>query len=63
MMARVWVVVLAVLLARYAGSRDDGIMAAALVLAAFTVYFLLSLATRGAQLEGGPRPHGGPSTS
>ena len=47
MMGRVWVIVLAVLLARYAGSKDDGIMAAALVLAAFTVYFMLTLVYRG----------------
>jgi hypothetical protein len=47
MMGRVWVIVLAVILARYAGSKDDGIMAAALVLAAFTVYFMLTLVTRG----------------
>ena len=47
MMGRVWVIVLAVILARYAGSKDDGIMAAALVLAAFTVYFTLTLVTRG----------------
>jgi hypothetical protein len=47
MMVRVWVVVLAVLLARYAGSKDDGIMAAALMLAAFTVYFMLNLVSRG----------------
>jgi uncharacterized membrane protein YhaH (DUF805 family) len=47
MMGRVWVIVLAVILARYAGNKDDGIMAAALVLAAFTVYFMLTLFTRG----------------
>jgi hypothetical protein len=47
MMGRIWVIVLAVLLARYAGSKDDGIMAAALVLAAFTVYFMLTLVQRG----------------
>jgi hypothetical protein len=47
MMGRVWVIVLAVILARYAGGKDDGIMAAGLVLAAFTVYFMLTLFTRG----------------
>jgi hypothetical protein len=47
MMGRVWVIVLAVLLARYAGSKDDGVMAAVLVLAAFTVYFMLTLVGRG----------------
>src|SRR5437764_15489041 len=38
MMGRVWIVVCAVVAARVAGGRDDGIMAAALLLAAFTVY-------------------------
>lgn len=47
MMGRVWVIVLAVLLARYAGSKDDGVMAAVLVLAAFTVYFMLTVVGRG----------------
>lgn len=47
MMARVWLVALAVILARYIGGKDDGIMAAALVLAAFTVYFVMSFLTRG----------------
>jgi peptidoglycan/LPS O-acetylase OafA/YrhL len=47
MMGRVWLIVLAVLLARYAGSKDDGVMAAVLVLAAFTVYFALTLVGRG----------------
>jgi hypothetical protein len=49
MMARVWIVVLAVVAARLAGDRDDGVMAAGLVLAAFTVYFATSLLVR--QLE------------
>jgi len=57
MMARVWIVALAVVLARYAGGKGDGIMAAALVLAAFTVYFVLNVVTRGGQ------PQGRPSTS
>ncbi|HEY8303944.1 MAG TPA: hypothetical protein VIG42_05060 [Solirubrobacteraceae bacterium] len=57
MMGRVWVIVLAVILARYAGGKDDGIMAAALVLAAFTVYFTLTLFTRaGTGLNRGPSP-------
>jgi hypothetical protein len=47
MMARVWVIVLAILLARYAGSKEDGVMAAVLVLGAFTVYFMLTLVGRG----------------
>lgn len=56
MMGRVWIIVLAVILARYAGDKDDGIMAAVLVLGAFTVYFLLTLVYRGGRL-------GKPSTS
>jgi hypothetical protein len=47
MMGRVWIVALAVLLARYAGGRGDGIMAAALVLAAFSVYLAFTLVSRG----------------
>jgi hypothetical protein len=62
MMSRVWVVAGAVLLARYAAGRDDGIMAAALVLVAFTVYFATSLATRGGTLRAGARPQGRPSS-
>jgi hypothetical protein len=54
MMGRVWIVALAVIVARYAGGKDDGIMAAALVLAAFTVYFVLAIVTRGGQLQGKP---------
>ena len=46
MMGRVWLVALAILVARYAGGKDDGIMAAALVLAAFTVYFVMSFFAR-----------------
>jgi hypothetical protein len=56
MMGRVWIVALAVLLARYAGSREDGIMAAALVLAAFTVYLALSIVYRAQPLPGRPSP-------
>jgi hypothetical protein len=56
MLGRVWIVALAVLLARYLGGRDDGIMAAALVLAAFTVYLALSFVYRGAPLGGRPSP-------
>ena len=38
MMARVLIVALAVIAARFAGDRDDGVMGAALALIAFTVY-------------------------
>jgi hypothetical protein len=54
MMGRVWLVALAVILARVAGGRDDGIMAAALVLAAFTVYFAMSFVTRDGPTRAGP---------
>ena len=53
MMGRMWLIALAVILARYGGGKDDGIMAAALVLAAFTVYFVMSFFTRGAPLRTG----------
>ena len=49
MMGRVWIVVCAIVAARVAGGRDDGVMAAVLVLAAFTVYFAMSMLVR--QLE------------
>jgi hypothetical protein len=42
MIARVWIVVLAIVTARVVGGREDGIMAAALSLAAFTVYLVLN---------------------
>jgi hypothetical protein len=51
MMGRLWLIALAVIVARYAGGKDDGIMAAALVLAAFTVYFVMSFVTRGTPLR------------
>jgi hypothetical protein len=54
MMGRLWLIALAVIVARYAGGKDDGIMAAALMLAAFTVYFVMSFVTRGATLRTGP---------
>jgi hypothetical protein len=64
MMGRLWTVALAILLARYAGSKADGITAAAVMLAAFTVYFVMSFFTRN-PLQAGPRPpaQGSPSTS
>jgi hypothetical protein len=60
MMARIWIVALAVLGARYAGGKSDGIMAAALVLAAFTVYLGLSFVYQ-SNLTG--PPSGKPSVS
>jgi hypothetical protein len=49
MMARVWIVVAAVVAARYVGDRDDGVMAAVLALILFTVYLGASTVSR--QLE------------
>jgi hypothetical protein len=63
MMTRVWLVALAVILARYAGGKSDGIMAAALVLVAFTVYFVMSFVTRESPLQAGPRAPGRPRPS
>jgi hypothetical protein len=61
MMARVWLIVVAVIVARYAGSKQDGVMAAALVLAAFTVYLAMSFVLR--PTASGGRARGRPSTS
>jgi hypothetical protein len=58
MMGRVWLVALAIILARVAGGKDDGIMAAALVLAAFTVYFVMSFFTREGLRAPAGRPRG-----
>jgi hypothetical protein len=63
MMGRIWIIVAAVVLARFAGGRDDGIMAAALSLGAFTVYFAMSLATREGPLRARPGAQGRPSPS
>ena len=52
MMGRIWLVALAVILARVAGGKDDGIMAAALLLAAFTVYFVMSFVAREGPRQG-----------
>ena len=49
--------------ARFAGGKGDGIMAAALMLAAFTVYFVMSFFTRNPLQAGPPPTHGSPSTS
>jgi hypothetical protein len=63
MMGRLWLIAAAVILARFAGSKDDGIMAAALVLAAFTVYFTMSFFTRGGALTPRTSTGGRPSPS
>jgi len=56
MMARVFVIVAAILIARFAGNTDDGIAAAALMLVAFTVQLLVSISLR----TYAPRPGGSP---
>jgi hypothetical protein len=62
MMGRLWLIAAAVILARVAGGKGDGVMAAVLVLAAFTVYFTMSFFTRAGELtarapaRGRPRP-------
>lgn len=63
MMGRLWLIAAAVILARYAGGKGDGIMAAALVLAAFTVYLVMSFITRDGPLQGTRATQGRPSTS
>ena len=45
-MGRAWLAGLTILAAGLAGEREDGLTAAILVLAAFTVYFVLSLILR-----------------
>ncbi len=62
MMGRIWIVALAILAARFAGGKDDGIMAAALMLAAFTVYFVMSFFTRAGVVPLGSGKAGRPST-
>jgi hypothetical protein len=44
--ARAWVVGLAIVAVGMAGSRDDGAMAAATVLAAFSIYFAMNVLLR-----------------
>ena len=63
MMGRVWIVALAVILAKFAGGKGDGVMAAVLALAAFTVYFVMSFVTREGPLQSGPPRPGRPSVS
>jgi hypothetical protein len=46
-LGRVWLIALVVLLARFAGDNADGITAAVLMLAAFTVELVMSFVLRG----------------
>jgi hypothetical protein len=45
-LGRAWLMALAILAVGLAGEREDGLTAAILVLAAFTVYFVISLVLR-----------------
>ena len=55
LIARSWLVGLSILAVGLVGEREDGLMAAVLMLAAFTLYFVTSLLLR--SLEGkAPRP-------
>src|SRR5438105_6643796 len=63
MMGRLWLIAAAVIVARVAGGKDDGIMAAVLVLAAFTVYFAMSFVTRDGALAPRPPARGRPRPS
>jgi hypothetical protein len=55
MIGRAWLVGLTILAVGLAGSREDGVMAAVLVLAAFTVYFSMTLLLRSLE-KSAPRP-------
>ena len=55
LIARSWLVGLTILAVGLAGDREDGLMAAFLLLAAFTLYFVTSLLLRPSERET-PRP-------
>ena len=55
MIGRAWLVGLTILAVGLAGEREDGVMAAVLVLAAFTVYFSMTLLLRSLE-RSSPRP-------
>jgi hypothetical protein len=55
LIARSWLVGLTILAVGLAGEREDGLMAALLLLAAFTLYFVTSLLLRPSERED-PRP-------
>jgi hypothetical protein len=63
MMGRIWLVALAILIARFAVGKDDAIMCAVLELAAFTIYFLMSFVIRESPLQGASTAQGEPSVS
>lgn len=53
-MGRAWLVALTILAVGLAGSRKDGLAAAILILAAFTIYFGTSLAARALERSSAP---------
>jgi hypothetical protein len=53
-MGRAWLVALTILAVGLAGSRKDGLAAAILILAAFTIYFATSLAARALERSSAP---------
>jgi hypothetical protein len=53
-MGRAWLVALTILAVGLAGSRKDGLAAAILILAAFTIYFGTSLAVRALERSSAP---------
>ena len=55
-LGRVWLIALVVLAARFGGGNPDGITAAVVVLAAFTVEFAMSFALRGTPPGSGGTP-------
>lgn len=61
-MSRVWLVALAVIAAKFAGGKADGVMAAVTALAAFTVYFVMSFFNRGPLFETGGGPQRRPAS-
>jgi hypothetical protein len=63
LLGRVWLIAAAVILARSAGGKDDGVMAAVLVLSAFTVYLAMSFVTRDGPLGSSSAARGRPSVT
>ena len=53
-LGRAWLVALTILAVGLAGSRKDGLAAAILILAAFTIYFATSLAVRSLERSSAP---------
>jgi len=62
LMSRVWIAALAVIVARYAGGKTDAIVAAGVLLAAFTVYLVMSFVLRENPIGDASSAHGRPST-